>query len=68
MDAKAAVVKCCVCGREKTADGWRYAFRPGAPQPVTTPGFCDTCYEQEIRKARLRLEAAAPAALLWAGA
>ncbi len=55
MNASKVVMKCCVCGREKTDLGWQYAIATEKPQCVYSHGFCSTCYDVEILKAKMRL-------------
>ena len=61
MKQRAVVVVCCVCGREKTEQGWEY--RDGEPDPgsVLSHGFCDHCYEIEMMKMRWESRMAQPA-------
>lgn len=54
MNANKVVMKCCVCGREKTDLGWQYLIAAEEPR-VYSHGFCATCYDQEILKAKMRL-------------
>jgi hypothetical protein len=49
------ITKCCICGREKTAQGWQYQFTAGDAKSVYSHGFCSVCYDAEIMKAKMRL-------------
>lgn len=60
-EVKPIVMKCCICGREKTEAGWQYRSRPDEADVRCSHGFCAPCYESEIMKLRLQtLMAAAP--------
>jgi len=51
----ALIVKCCVCGREKTAEGWQFRDRPGQDESNCSHGFCQICYEIEMLKIKMRV-------------
>lgn len=51
---KTMIMKCCVCGREKTDQGWQYRPRTEEDEPSTSHGLCAPCYEAEIMKVRLQ--------------
>jgi len=57
MNANKVVMKCCICGREKTDLGWQYAFATKEPKGVYSHGFCSACYDLEILKAKMRFVA-----------
>lgn len=61
MNGKKFVTKCCVCGREKTEDGWEFRFEPAKEGTVCSHGLCLLCYETEMMKARLRSSVSANA-------
>jgi len=54
MENKKFVMKCCVCGRVKTDDGWEYQFRGQEDENLCSHGFCTVCYELEIQKIRMQ--------------
>ncbi len=47
------IVKCCICGREKTEYGWEYVFQAPQNEMVYSHGFCSVCYEKELMKAKM---------------
>ncbi len=61
MEAPRLVVRCCICGREKTAQGWQFVFRSGNQPSACSHGVCEACYQVEIMKVRLRTAATAAA-------
>lgn len=63
MNAKQVVIRCCICGREKTDQGWQYAFRANESNSICSHGFCAACYDLEVMKAKLRLTLPAVAVL-----
>lgn len=54
MENKKFIMKCCVCGRVKTDDGWEYQFREQEDESLCSHGFCTVCYELEIKKVSMR--------------
>ena len=52
MENKKVVMICCVCGRERTEQGWQYRDRKPVDGEVWSHGFCDHCYEIEMMKMR----------------
>ncbi|MBU4199086.1 MAG: hypothetical protein KKE37_05595 [Verrucomicrobia bacterium] len=54
QEEKQFVMKCCICGREKTDRGWEYRFRADEQNILCSHGFCAPCYETEIMKIRLQ--------------
>jgi hypothetical protein len=62
MENKKLIMKCCICGRVKTEDGWEYQFRERENEDLCSHGFCTVCYEAEIMK--IRIETVAPAVAL----
>jgi hypothetical protein len=50
------VVRCCVCGKEKSGDSWYYSSEDEDDDaPVEyTHGFCPVCYENELNKVQWR--------------
>ena len=63
MNGNTIVTKCCICGREKTDQGWQYTFKADDPNHVYSHGFCSDCYDAEIMKAKMRLTMPALAAV-----
>lgn len=63
MNANQVIVKCCICGREKTDQGWQYTYRADESKSMCSHGFCTACYDLEIMKAKLRLAIPAVAVL-----
>ena len=63
MTGNQVVTKCCICGREKTDQGWQYTFQADKPKSLYSHGFCSTCYDAEVMKAKMRLAVPAMAAL-----
>ena len=63
MNENKVITKCCICGREKTDQGWEYTFAANEPESVYSYGFCSTCYDVEIMKAKMRLVAPTMAVL-----
>jgi len=61
MENNKLIMKCCVCGRVKTDEGWEYQFQE-QNESLCSHGFCTVCYEAEIRK--IRIETVAPALAL----
>jgi len=55
MNGNKVVTKCCICGREKTDQGWQYTFEASETQSVYSHGFCSACYDVEVMKAKMRL-------------
>ncbi|MDD5678996.1 MAG: hypothetical protein PHW60_13565 [Kiritimatiellae bacterium] len=55
MNGNKVITKCCICGREKTDQGWQYTFRANEPNSVYSHGFCSSCYDEEVMKAKMRL-------------
>ena len=55
MNGNKVVTKCCICGREKTDQGWQYTFQAIEPNSVYSHGFCSACYDVEVMKAKMRL-------------
>lgn len=54
MNRNNIVLKCCICGREKTEQGWQYAFQVNEPDRVYSYACCSVCYDTEVMKAKLR--------------
>ncbi|MFA5043622.1 MAG: hypothetical protein WC381_10965 [Kiritimatiellia bacterium] len=54
MNGGKFVTKCCVCGREKTDQGWQYAFQDNEQKVVYSHGFCSACYDVEVMKVKMR--------------
>ncbi len=48
------IMKCCICGREKTEQGWQYRTKAVENNIVYSHGFCALCYETEIMKIKLQ--------------
>ena len=63
MNANKVITKCCICGREKTDQGWQYTFSANEPKNVYSHGFCSACYDAEVMKAKMRLAMPAMAML-----
>ena len=63
MNGNKVVAKCCICGRVKTDQGWQYAFQVNEPNSVYSHGFCSSCYDVEVMKAKMRLAMPAMAVL-----
>ena len=61
-EEKIMVMKCCICGREKTADGWQYRSRADESRLVCSHGLCAACYAAEIMKIRMQTLMAAASA------
>ena len=55
MNENKVVTKCCICGREKTSQGWQYTYQANEPDSVYSHGFCSDCYDLEVMKAKMRL-------------
>ena len=55
MNGNKVVTKCCICGREKTDQGWQYTVSANEPNSVYSHGFCSACYDVEVMKAKMRL-------------
>ena len=55
MNGNKIIMKCCICGREKTDQGWQYTFRANDQNSMCSHGFCSDCYDVEVMKAKLRL-------------
>ncbi|MDD5482139.1 MAG: hypothetical protein PHP98_00595 [Kiritimatiellae bacterium] len=58
MENKKVLMKCCICGRVKTDVGWEYQFHEADAGHFCSHGFCNVCYELEVKK--IRLQAALP--------
>jgi hypothetical protein len=54
MKNQKVIMKCCVCGRVKTDNGWEYQFRKVDSENLCSHGFCMACYELEIKKVRMQ--------------
>ncbi|MCX6993618.1 MAG: hypothetical protein NT011_10820 [Kiritimatiellaeota bacterium] len=63
MNGNKVIMKCCVCGREKTDQGWQYTFQASETKIVYSHGFCSACYDVEVMKVKMRLAMPAMAAL-----
>jgi hypothetical protein len=63
MNENKVVTKCCICGREKTEQGWQYTFSVSESKSVYSHGFCTACYDVEVMKAKMRLTMPALAVL-----
>lgn len=61
MTDKGPVIKCCVCGRQKTGNGWEFRGESFGKDTVFSHGFCTSCYETELMKVKLRVIAGAEA-------
>lgn len=59
MENRKFIMKCCICGRVKTDEGWEYQFREQVDENLCSHGFCTVCYELEIKK--IRMQAVLPA-------
>lgn len=55
MNGNKVITKCCICGREKTEQGWQYMVASSESKIVYSHGFCSDCYDVEIMKAKMRL-------------
>jgi Zn finger protein HypA/HybF involved in hydrogenase expression len=49
---KRVVVKCCICGREKTESGWKHQFRQDTKNIYYSHGFCPACHKEQLRQVR----------------
>ena len=49
-----SIMQCCICGREKTEQGWQYPCRPEDAAIPRVRSFCMECYENEMMKLRLQ--------------
>ena len=49
MENTKVIMKCCICGRVKTDDGWEYQFCE-QNENLCSHGFCTACYELEVKK------------------
>ena len=56
---KKIIMKCCICGREKTEQGWQYRSRSDEINLLCSHGFCASCYETEMMKLRMQMTLAA---------
>lgn len=63
MENKRVIMKCCICGRVKTDDGWEYRFYGQDDGALCSHGFCTVCYEAEIKK--IKIQTALPAMMLY---
>lgn len=61
MSDKKTIVKCCVCGREKSRDGWAYCFRAEDPNVQFTHTVCDVCYATEMMRTKMQTAEPEPA-------
>lgn len=59
MEDRKIVMKCCICGRVKTDNGWQYEYCDESDGTVCSHGFCAVCYETEIKK--IKMQAVFPA-------
>lgn len=59
MENNKIIMKCCICGRVKTDDGWEYQFQEQVDENLCSHGFCTVCYGLEIKK--IRMQTALPA-------
>lgn len=51
QDQEKVIVKCCLCGREKTGEGWQYRSpAEDLYSDILSHGLCGTCYETEATK------------------
>ncbi len=53
MENNSLIMKCCICGRIKTDEGWQYQFCE-QDDDMCSHGFCASCYEQEIQKIKFQ--------------
>ena len=53
MENNSLIMKCCICGRIKTDEGWQYQFCE-QDDDMCSHGFCTSCYEQEIQKIKFQ--------------
>ena len=51
---KTIVMQCCICGREKTEQGWQYRYRSKEDETTCSHGFCEQCYATEIMKIKMQ--------------
>ncbi|NLB60293.1 MAG: hypothetical protein GX806_04395 [Lentisphaerae bacterium] len=56
------IMKCCLCGRENTEQGWQYRRAAVEASIFYSHGFCTQCYALEIQKIRLQGQLTALAA------
>lgn len=63
MNENKIVMKCCVCGREKTSQGWQFTLQADESKSMYSHGFCSACYDVEIMKAKMRITMPAMAVL-----
>ncbi len=63
MNENKVITKCCICGREKTDRGWQFTLSANESERVYSHGFCTTCYDIELMKARMRIAMPALAVL-----
>ena len=54
MEDKKIIMRCCICGRVKTDDGWEYQYSEQDREPLSSHGFCTVCYEAEIKKMKMQ--------------
>jgi hypothetical protein len=52
---KQFIMKCCICGRERTEQGWQYHSRSDEKNRIYSHGFCAPCYETEMLKLRMQM-------------
>lgn|GEM_PF-1277819 len=65
MESKKLIMKCCICGRVKTDEGWQYQFREQEEENMCSHGFCTACYEMEIQKIKMQAVVPAFASYQW---
>ena len=54
MNNKKFITKCCICGREKTEQGWIYRADPVEEDVMLSHGFCSFCYQTELMKIKYK--------------
>ena len=54
MSKKKLITKCCICGREKTEQGWIYRADLVEEDVMFSHGLCSFCYQKELMKIKYR--------------
>lgn len=50
MQKNNLIMKCCVCKRVKTDNGWHYQFVPLETDESVSHGYCPACYRKALAK------------------
>lgn len=56
MNGKTIILKCCICGRERTDAGWQYQYREIQQTEAISHALCTSCFQKELMKVKMETQ------------